>query len=103
MFDEKNSMLDMGKNCHIIKGVSNNETKVWFMYSSKNSAAHPPTAPKKACFHQKLDIIVLVLNFGTPIQPIFRPLTSNSSLFIFDWSKNDRYKKGLKAFQIFDF
>ena len=55
MFDEKKTlMLDMGKNCHIIKGVSNNETKVWFMYSSKNSAAHPPTAPKKACFHQKI-------------------------------------------------
>ena len=96
-------MLDMGKNCHIIKGVSNNETKVWFMYSSKNSAAHPPTAPKKACFHQKLDIIVLVLNFGTPIQPIFRPLTSNQVYLFLTGQKIDRYKKGLKAFQIFDF
>ena len=75
-------MLDMGKNCHIIKGVSNNETKVWFMYSSKNSAAHPPTAPKKACFHQKLDIIVLVLNFGTPIN-LFLDLLLQIQVYLF--------------------
>ena len=63
-------MLDMGKNCHIIKGVSNNETKVWFMYSSKKSGeqAHPPT--KKSLFSPK--IRYLVLHFGTPkSRPIF--------------------------------